>query len=214
MAGISSIIEKTDTDDISTLFKTILIKIMQEVEIKIRLTPKGIPGIKKKLREIGAHKTRSPIVKDTYFTAPHRDFITTKECLRIRESKSGVVVTYKGATTNEMRKSRHMWKEEINLMLNSSGKDVEKFFEMLDFKKVVSFRKESIFYKVKKQNISIDKIAKIGTFMEIETLIPSGKDKSVAVKDNLKLMQKLGLNKKDMVAKPYRDLVMESIHRT
>ncbi|HIH62261.1 MAG TPA: class IV adenylate cyclase, partial [Methanobacteriales archaeon] len=70
---------------------------MIEVEVKAKTDHR----IKKKLESIGAQKIRTEKQEDIYFNAPHKDFKITDEALRIRETPTRTLLTYKGPKIDE-----------------------------------------------------------------------------------------------------------------
>ncbi len=184
----------------------------EEVEIKLKLNDRKIRGIRKNLINLGAVLKDKKEERDIYFTAPHRDFIKTKECLRIRERGDYLELTYKGPTTSKMLKRKQFWKPEINIPLENSKKEIKLLLELLNFNKVADFTKQRERFLLGKKTITIDKIEGLGYFLEIEEIVKNKKDRKRAIKDNIDLAKKLGLSEKDIIAEP-RDLVIERNNR-
>lgn len=181
----------------------------EEVEIKTKIEPSQIETIKRKLSSLGAVLKEKIKEKDSYFTAPHRDFIKTRECLRIRERDNFLELTYKGVTTKLMNSKKQFWKSEINLPLSCSKREIESLLEALNFKKIVEVIKEREKYELRKQNINLDNIKNLGWFLEVESTAKDEKERQKALDENMTLLRKLNLNKKDIVDEPYRDLVLK-----
>ncbi|MFA5878295.1 MAG: class IV adenylate cyclase [Candidatus Staskawiczbacteria bacterium] len=183
---------------------------MEEVEIKVKLNDSSVKEVRKELYKLGAILDGEDEERDTYFTAPHRDFIKTKECLRIREKGAYTELTYKGPTTKEMLKKKQFWKPEINIPFKGNRDDVETMLEMLSFKKVVDFTKHREKFLLGAKTITIDKIGDLGYFLEIEEVVRTKKDRERVLEENIEFLDVFKLSKKDIVEKPYRDLVIES----
>ncbi len=81
---------------------------MLEIECKVRVP--ALEPVRERL--LISHGTPLGTIreKDAYFNAPHRDFATTDEALRIRTVDGRCVLTYKGA-------------EEEGLPLQGKGRD-------------------------------------------------------------------------------------------
>lgn len=181
----------------------------EEVEIKVKIELAQIKSIKRKLLALGATLKDKIKESDSYFTAPHRDFIKTKECLRIRERDDYLELTYKGPTTKSMDNKKQFWKSEINIPLHSSKKEAEMLLEALNFRKVVEVTKEREKFILGKQEITLDNVKNAGRFLEIENTVTDKKERQKALNENITLLKKLGLGKKNIIIKPYRDLVLE-----
>lgn len=180
----------------------------REVEIKIKIDQIQAEKIKAVLKLLGAKPMSIGQEKDIYFTAPHRDFIKTKECLRIREKDNFKEITYKGASTGQMKKVKQFWKNEQNIMITSSVIEAENFLELIGFSKVAEVIKKREKFTLDDQEICIDSIRGLGYFLEIEIIVDSQEEINYAVRKNEDLLQKLKLQKNCVVKEPYRDLVM------
>lgn len=182
----------------------------EEVEIKIKIKPSQVKKIKERLINLGAIYKEKIKEADTYFTAPHRDFVKTKECLRIREKDGHLELTYKGPTTRLMNNKKQFWKSEINIPLYSSKKEVEDFLRILNFRKIIDVVKEREKFILGKQEITIDNVKKAGWFLEIENNINNKKDRKKALEENINLVRELGLKEQNIINEPYRDIVLKN----
>lgn len=182
---------------------------MEEVEIKIKISKKETERLRGRLLSLGATCEEKLVEKDIYFTVAHRNFITTKECLRIRATnKKHLVLTYKGPTTGPMLKKKQFWKKEIDIPLCCSKEKMGNLLILLGCKKIAEVRKEREKFIFKKQIITLDKVEKIGWFLEVEEVARNKKERIAALENNLGLLKKLGLGDKDIITEPYRDLVL------
>jgi len=184
----------------------------KEVEVKYRLDKSQISKIEKKIKEIGGIKRETIEETDVYFTSPSRDFIKTKECLRIRHNAKGTEMTYKGGSTAEMEKEKQFWKEEINIPINVSVLDAVKFLEQLGFTQVAIVKKTRVHYDIGSQKVFLDELDGCGFFVEIENFSTETKKKERALAENKELAEKLGLEEKNIVELPYRDIVINHVH--
>lgn len=179
----------------------------KEVEIKVALDEDRRQQVIERLKERGTdhgeqHQT------DTYYTAPHRDFMETRECLRIRESDDTLELTYKGPTTEAMRDAGQFWKAELDIDL----KDREQATVLLDAlgcEQLVDVVKHRRAFSVGDQHVTLDHVEDAGHFLEIETEAADG-DEADARSRNRELLAELGVQDPDVVDQPYRDLVMEA----
>lgn len=128
--------------------------------------------------------------RDVYLQHPARDFVKSDEALRLRQTKEGLVVTYKGPKQDQMTKQR----EEIELPLFPAAgetlSDTEQaenrlaqwgtLFHRLGFcpaGEVIKFRRAVSFsYAGFLMTVTIDHLEELGDFAEIETLAPPPAD--------------------------------------
>jgi adenylate cyclase class 2 len=183
----------------------------EEVEIKAEIEFSQIKNIKEKLLSLGAFFQEKIKESDIYFTALHRDFIKTKECLRIRERDHFLELTYKGPTTKEMADKKQFWKKEINIPLRCSKEEIIMLLESLGFKRVVEVEKEREKFVIGKHEITIDRVKNCGYFLEIERIVEDEKEREKAISENLILLKKLEISEKEIIAEPYRDLVLKKL---
>ena len=178
----------------------------KEVEIKVSLSKDDVEKVEKQVfREDFSSFTET----DTYFTSPVRDFMETKECLRIRQRNGNPVeMTYKGKTTDEMREKNQFWKEEIDLPV-SSLEDSEQLLLAIGCEKLVKVEKERKKAMVDGKTITLDRVKDTGYFLEVESEAVE-KDVEEALEDNKAFLKELGLDGVEVVRKPYRDLVMDA----
>jgi len=182
----------------------------EEVEIKIKATEAEIKNALDKLNELKADFRSEEKEEDIYFTAPHRDFIKTKECLRIREKNNFLELTYKGPTTKPMEDKKQFWKSEINIPLGDSKEDIITLLKNIGFTEVAKVIKKRQKFLVGNQEISFDKIENLGWFVEIENVAENERERWRALEENKKFLKKLGLSKKKVIDEPYRDLVIKN----
>jgi adenylate cyclase class 2 len=183
----------------------------EEVEIKVRMDQSSASGVRKKLLKLGALLKEKAEERDIYFTSPHRDFIKTKECLRIRQKGGCLELTYKGPTTKLMEDKKQFWKNEVNIPLLSTKEDAENFLESLDFEKVVEVVKDREKFVLGRQEIAIDNIENGGWFLEVEIMAEGKEERESALEENMSLLKKIGLSEKDIAVEPYRDIVLKSL---
>ena len=158
-----------------------------EVEIKVKVN--DIEVLKTKLKKAGAKSEGKKTNVDHYFTVHHRDFMKTKECLRIRElpEKNKSILTYKPASTDEM-KNGMIWKKEFEVEI-SDARTFSEILKHLDCKKLVTVDKIREIFKLNGLTITVDELKDIGTFMEIEKI---SDDVECAKKDILRLLELFG----------------------
>ncbi len=131
-----------------------------EVEIKARIDNPA--EIEKRLKKLGAIFQGEEEEVDIYFSHPSRDFKVTDEALRIRNGK---ILTYKGPKVDSDTKSR----EEIEVEVDS-GERMEALLIRLGFRPVAKVTKIRRKYLVGDVHVSLDHLAELGDFVEIECI--------------------------------------------
>lgn len=176
-----------------------------EIEIKIRIG--DVESLKKKLSGLGAvFKERVENV-DQYFTSEHRDFLATKECLRIRtlSKDRNSILTYKPPTTAKMKKAKFVWKDEIEFEIKDYG-GLIRILDCLGCKPIATVYKTREKFELNGFTLAIDEVKELGFFMEIEKI--SDDNVSYVKKDMWKILKQLGFSKEDVEPTNYRDLVL------
>jgi adenylate cyclase class 2 len=133
-----------------------------EIEIKARV--QDTKEIKERLLLRHARPSGGVHERDVYFNAPDRDFAVTDEALRLRYTKEGCVLTYKGPKVKDFGlKAR----EELNTGVES-GNVVETMLIRLGYTRVAEVEKWREYYDYKGASVSLDEVKGLGSFIEIE----------------------------------------------
>ena len=163
---------------------------MIEVEVKAKI--ENFEDIEKKLKNLGAKKSKNEFQEDIYFNSPIVDFAQTDEALRIRttieKNNKNRFITYKGPKIDSKSKTR----EEIEISIEDSAK-CSKIFENIGFKKVRSVKKNRQYYTYKNFEISLDDIEGLDPYMEIEIALDDGQDYNEAQEQIFNLFSKLDI---------------------
>ncbi|WP_338742132.1 class IV adenylate cyclase [Haloplanus salilacus] len=137
---------------------------MYEVELKVRA---GHEAVRQRLSSLGAEDAGTVRQIDTYYDAPHRDFAETDEALRIRreegEDGSTTRVTYKGPLVEAESKSRR----EIETGVDDAD-DLDSILDALGFSPAAVVEKERERYVLDDYTVTLDSIADLGEFVEVE----------------------------------------------
>lgn len=148
---------------------------MIEVELKVRVP--ALAPVREKLAAAGAVCSERTREHDVYYNAPHRDFGTTDEALRVRYSNGGCAVTYKGP---KRRDSPVKTREELTEPLGS-GASFEGILRRLGFVPVACVDKVREYYLFRETSVALDEVAGLGTFVEIEAVTDGTADHIAAV---------------------------------
>jgi len=156
-----------------------------EVEAKIKVKDHNL--INSKLKKI-AKFIKKEIKDDSYYTLENFKKIYPKKSLRIRKKGKQRIVNFKQWIS--YNNGIHVKKET-----EFTVSDVKKFLSLLKdfgFKKWISKHKECTVYQYKKTSIELNKVKKLGWFLEVEYLcnkkeIPKAKKQIKAVIKLLKI---------------------------
>jgi len=137
---------------------------MLEIELKIRVD--ALNPVRKRLSERNAQFCGKGHEHDIYYNAPHRDFGTTDETMRVRYTDNHAVITYKGA---KLKKYSLKAREELNTAVES-GEVFEQILDRLGFVKTAEVNKWRENYRLGNVAIALDTVDELGTFVEVEIM--------------------------------------------
>jgi len=137
---------------------------MLEIELKVQVDTLG--PIREQLNKRNAQFSGRIHEHDIYYNAPHRDFGTTDEAMRVRYTNEHAVITYKGA---KRAKYGLKAREELNTAVES-GEVFEQILVRLGFVKTAEVNKWRENYRLGTAAISLDSVDELGTFVEIEVM--------------------------------------------
>jgi adenylate cyclase class 2 len=177
--------------------------LQKEIELKLRAS--NVDEILQRIDALKWRRKEEQTQKDIYYTSSVRDFITTKECLRIRTVDSTSEITWKPPTSAAMREKGQYWKQEVNLAIANQEDVARLLLECLGFIEYITVEKQRQVFEVDKDSIvALDLIKGLGWFVEIETF---GEDPEQGTAKNLTIARQLGVENNEQVNTPYRDLV-------
>lgn len=190
--------------------------IMQEIEIKVKYTNCSQKEMEEYLiahHYVCQHRT---VQEDLYYNHPSRDFRTTDEALRIRTERleSGEAtcyITYKGANQSHTGQSRL----EIETAIADSAK-TSQILQALGFIPVAVVHKDRTEFKKGTTTLCLDTLEGLGTYIEIEKLIPEKttdsnnnlNSESATESQLLKLLQEFSFVHPVIETATYLELVM------
>ncbi len=154
---------------------------MIEIEIKAKIEDKN--DALSKIKSLGATYSHSEEQEDIYFNAPDKDYRQTDEALRIRlipvDDDIKKILTYKGPKIDSESKTR----KEIEVEIGNLDK-------MTDILIALGFKPSAVVSKVRRifnyedYTITLDKLEKIGYYMEIEYVTDNEEDIE-EIRDNI-----------------------------
>ncbi|WP_435066458.1 class IV adenylate cyclase [Haloplanus sp. C73] len=178
---------------------------MYEVELKVRASH---DAVRDRLAALDAEAVETVVQVDTYYDAPHRDFAATDEALRIRrESHEGdetARVTYKGPLVEDASKTRREVETGVD-----DGDRLDDIFEALGFSPAAVVEKERERYALGDYTVTLDTIADLGEFVEIEREAPES-DLDSARDGAIEHLRELGLDPDDQIRTSYLGLLLNS----
>ncbi|MFC1669614.1 class IV adenylate cyclase [Spirochaetota bacterium] len=172
---------------------------MAKLEVEIKAHCPDHQTIIDKLISLDAQYIHSLKQDDIYFSHPSRDFNRTDEAFRIRRVNDKIFITYKGPKLGEEAKSRI--EEEVEIDNFQSMKRIAQHLGFIEFGTVSKVREV---YCLGEIEICIDKVEKLGDFIELE-IISSHREE--AEKELFKLASTLGLDRFER--KSYLELLYE-----
>lgn len=179
------------------------------IEVEVRAKIKNIKNITYLLGKVGAgfikteHQIDRIFGNDMFLDKNHK-IIEGGVIARIRTVNNKTCLEFKEIK----RKSGAL---EIQAPL-SNVKEGIKLLDRLKFKEGFIIDKKRKTYKYKNFTICLDKVKKLGNFIEIECVIKSPRDKHKVRKECIKLLKKLSPASK-IEHQKYGDLMQDSINR-
>ncbi|MGA9087131.1 MAG: class IV adenylate cyclase [Methanoregula sp.] len=172
---------------------------MLEIELKVRVD--SLDLLRQNLKDRHAEFLGQQHEHDIYYNAPHRDFGSTDEALRVRYTKDHAVITYKGKKLPELGlKAR----EELNTAVES-GEVFEAILDRLGFTKTAEVNKWRENYRLENASFALDRVEGLGTFAEIEIMAEdNGADATGTI---IKLAKEMGISGEPILAS-YLELLL------
>ena len=183
-----SVLKKNIINEVYNKYSDIMI----EIEIKAKIDDKN--DALNKIKSLGASYSHSEEQEDIYFNAPDKDYRETDEALRIRlvpiDGEVKKILTYKGPKIDSKSKTR----KEIEV-------EVADLDKMTDILIALGFKPSAIVSKVRRIfyydefTITLDKLEKIGYFMEIECMTNDEEDIEQTRDNIMELFKKMGITR-------------------
>ncbi|MGW5789188.1 class IV adenylate cyclase [Saccharopolyspora sp. NPDC003752] len=149
---------------------------------------------------------------DVYYSRPDVNFMTTVECLRVRQRDGFGEITFKPASTIETHSADDIIaKRETNVTLaaRQTG-NANDLLRLIGMRELVRVTKVRTLYRHPERNdivVAIDQITGLGTFVEVEV---TSIDHQAANTLLAKIERQLGVDELRIVTLPYRDLMLEA----
>jgi len=166
---------------------------VQNIEVKTRLAERA--KVEKKLSALGARPMWVRTQKDTFF-------VVSEGWLKLRESegKPAELISYR-------RSSEHSGPRPSDydvLLVGDGAAALRLLSRVLPIDRVVE--KERTLWIYEHTRVHLDRVAKLGEFLELETVVEPGKLEEARA-ENARIVETLGLEETEFVAQSYRDLL-------
>lgn len=178
----------------------------KEVEKKYRLNGLDKKVFLQRLQKLNARFINNKKEIDTYFSVAGRDSLTTKECLRVRETDTYTEITYKPPTESHRVAQGYFAKKETNVLVQN-GKEAIAILELMGNDILVVVDKDREYYAIDGCIVALDSIKNVGLFVEIEIEIDNERE---GLKKINSLAQSLSLDESMVEISPYRDIVIDN----
>lgn len=187
---------------------------MIEVEIKAAAAPLTLEEIKSKAEEAGF--TEEAVLKelDVYFNAPDRSFIKTDEALRLRTyedlntGETRTVITYKGPKSD----SRSNTREEYETGIENSAV-MRELLNALGYVPLLAVSKTRTQLSKDGVTLCLDKVWKLGEFVELEALTEDRSKKKETVEKLLSLLDDLCISRDNLTQKSYLEMLVDYMRK-
>jgi len=169
------------------------------LEIEIKSPCDDLDGIERKLRDRGAKFHGEVRQEDLYLSHPCRDFASTDEALRLRREGDDIALFYKGPKLDARSKTR----EELSVAVPDPAA-MRLILDRLGFRPVAEVKKIRRNYGVGKVEVSLDRVAGLGDYVELEVQdLPIEEGRSMI----FALLKELGLERTER--RSYLELLLE-----
>ncbi len=174
---------------------------MKEIELKFKVN--NLDEVINKLESIGSKISNIICQDDSIFVEnlANTESVEGSVWLRIRKTDDKIELNYKKQSAKKMES------EEIEFGVSSYEK-ANAFLEALGFKKWVEVKKQRRYTKYKDCNICIDKVERLGNFIELELLIDKKEDIDYEQK-LLDYAKELGIDTNNRINSHYDTMISE-----
>lgn len=178
---------------------------MYEVETKVRADHETVEHA---LERVGATVIGTVDQEDVYFSAPHRDFAARDEALRLRtetgDDETKTVLTYKGPRLDGPSKARAEHESSIG-----DPVAMEATLTALGFTEAATVEKSRRRYDLEEFTVTLDSVAGLGEFVEVETTVESEERVPEAREAVRATVDRLGLDPDAEIEASYLGLLLE-----
>jgi len=185
--------------------------------------PADLDAVRERLRAAGAERLAAVEQVDTYYDAPHRDFAESDEALRVREERpregadgtgadgdgcghgnaAETRLTYKGPLVEAASKTREEFETAVG-----DGDAIRGVLDGVGFAPAATVRKDRECYDLDGYTVTLDRVADVGTYVEVEREATESEVKTVR-EGAVDVLRRLGLDPDDQVRTSYLGLLLD-----
>lgn len=179
---------------------------MYEVELKVEAQH---DPVRERLAEQDADCLGAVVQEDTYYNAPHREFVETDEALRLRRERTATadhwetVITYKGPLLDDDSKSREEFETAIG-----DGDVGDEILTRLGFSAAATVRKNREHYDLNGVTITLDEVDGVGQYVEAELESETAAIDPVRERA-VEALESLGLDSDEQIQTSYLGLLLD-----
>jgi len=170
-----------------------------EAEGKVRISCSRIEELKRKLEEMGFEPEGLAREVDTYYKHPCYSLESMDMALRVRIVND----SYKILTLKGPRKKDREYKVREEIEANVIG-NIERILSKLGFKPHFTIEKERYYLKGRGLRVSLDRVKKLGCFMEVEL-------KGATWDEAKKLLEELTIPWARVITETYAEMMKQKI---
>ena len=184
---------------------------MIEVELKAALDARQPVELVSALSALGFSEQAAVQESDVYYNGCGRDFRRTDEALRLRsvtalpDGGTQTCITYKSPKLDTASSTR--------LELETAVADAAVMHALLlalGFREAFTVEKTRRSFTRGAQTVCLDAVEGLGSYMELEELLPDGAPREPATESLLSLLDTLGVSRSALTRKSYLVLLMEA----
>ena len=181
---------------------------MIEVEVKLPLFRRS--HTEQQLISLGFSPGDLVRESDVYFNSDFHDFRQTDEALRIRTSENLTkrtahsVITYKGKKLDSLTMTR----KELETGLDDPGTGID-ILKALGYNQLYPVRKLRQYYHLDRVTACVDQVEGLGSFLELEVLVPEEKDRPQAMEEIEKILHGICSSLDETIRISYLSMLMK-----
>jgi len=179
-------------------------RITAMIEAEVKVPVGNLSAVRNALKGAKASFLGKAREFDLYFDHPSRSFMKTDEALRVRRTSEGESsVTYKGPKFRASTKTRL----ETNVNVSDPSKMVD-VLKSLGFRPVIEVVKDRERWEVDGVNAYLDEVDELGSFLELEAMVPKEESLDEVEEQLFDLIGRLGADPKAAVRRSYLELLL------
>lgn len=185
---------------------------MLEAELKAFLGDLTAEELAERAMALGFLPEEQVRETDVYFNGTERDFRRTDEALRLRsvrrlpDGPRESLITYKGPKLDRVSNARTEYETAV-----SDGETAQKLLEALGYRPLAVVDKVRRTCRREDVTLCLDEVAELGSFLELEILVPGEEQREAAVSRLLALLEELGVPRDRLSRRSYLELLAEKL---